>query len=119
MSSNIWFLLTSLTANAIVHLTFTRPEDKMAAEISEASLGKALEVAIGCPVTLHMSLEPLTLGQDGKSTILSRRHSLYSQQQNATTHIPESSGLNRNRNDESLTIGQPSATLPEGLRLTK
>ncbi|KAI3745556.1 hypothetical protein L6452_07956 [Arctium lappa] len=89
----------------------------MAAGISEESLAKALEVAIGCPVTLHMSLEPLTLGQDGKSTILSgSRHSLYSQQEYATTHIPES-GLNRN--DESLIIGQPSVILPEGLRLTK
>ncbi|KAJ9541963.1 hypothetical protein OSB04_028469 [Centaurea solstitialis] len=96
-------LLSISRTNAIVHLTFQRPEDKLAAEISEESLTKALEVAIGCPVTVRMSLEPLTLGQDGRSRILSGRHS---QQQNATT---ESSGFNG-------IIGQPSA---ESSRLRK
>ncbi|KAL7612536.1 hypothetical protein Lser_V15G04741 [Lactuca serriola] len=59
-------LLCISRINAIVHLTFTNQDDKTAAEISEESLSKALEVAMGCPVSLHMSLE-----QDGKSRTMS------------------------------------------------
>lgn len=47
-------------------MTFTNQDDKTAAEISEESISKALEVAMGCPVSLHMSLE-----QDGKSRTMS------------------------------------------------
>ncbi|CAK9183423.1 unnamed protein product [Ilex paraguariensis] len=45
-------------ANAIVHLMFKSSVDKEAAQISEQSISKALENAIGCPVTVNMSLEP-------------------------------------------------------------
>ncbi|KAF5956144.1 hypothetical protein HYC85_009000 [Camellia sinensis] len=53
--------LTVSRANMIVHLMFKRHEDKMAAQMSEESISKALKNAIGCPVTVNMSLEPVDL----------------------------------------------------------
>ncbi|ERN11484.1 hypothetical protein AMTR_s00022p00099080 [Amborella trichopoda] len=50
--------LTVSKANAIVHLMFKTPEDKLTAETSEATISKAFEAALGCPVTVTMSLEP-------------------------------------------------------------
>lgn len=49
------------TANAIVHLIFKKPEDKTTAEMGEESISKALQNALGCPVIVNMSLEPLDL----------------------------------------------------------
>lgn len=81
----------------------------MAAEISEESLAKALAAAIGCPVTLHLSLEePQTSGQNSKSTISSGSHKLYSQQQSTTSQFDP------NRNEKSSAVAEA-----EGLRLTK
>lgn len=55
----------------------------MAAESSQQSLVKALGVAIGCPVTLHMSLdESSTLEQDSKT----KGDTLYSLQYNTTKY---------------------------------
>ncbi|KAF8406786.1 hypothetical protein HHK36_008878 [Tetracentron sinense] len=54
--------LTMSSANAIVHLMFKRPEDKLAAQMSEKGISQALKIAIGCPVTVNMSLEPVLLG---------------------------------------------------------
>ncbi|XP_056177195.1 protein STICHEL-like 2 isoform X2 [Syzygium oleosum] len=52
---------TIASANAIVHLIFKKPEDKTTAEMGEESISKALQNALGCPVIVNMSLEPLDL----------------------------------------------------------
>ncbi|XP_030515846.2 protein STICHEL-like 4 [Rhodamnia argentea] len=52
---------TIASANAIVHLIFKKPEDKTTAEMWEESISEALQNALGCPVTVNMSLEPLDL----------------------------------------------------------
>lgn len=49
------------TANAIVHLSFKCQEDKLAAEISEEAISKALAEALACPVTINTSLQPTQL----------------------------------------------------------
>ncbi|XP_057987272.1 protein STICHEL-like isoform X2 [Hevea brasiliensis] len=54
--------LTVSSANVIVHLMFKRAEAKLAAQMSEQSISKALETAIGCLVMVNMSLEPVELG---------------------------------------------------------
>ncbi|XAR64315.1 DNA-directed DNA polymerase [Bertholletia excelsa] len=54
--------LTISNVNIIVHLMFKRQADKMAAQISEESISRALESAMGCPVTVNMSVEPVGLG---------------------------------------------------------
>ncbi|XP_062030073.1 protein STICHEL-like 2 isoform X2 [Rosa rugosa] len=53
--------LTITSANAILHLMFKRPEDKQIAQMSEEHLSETLESAIGCPIILNMSLEPVDL----------------------------------------------------------
>ncbi|KAL5999419.1 hypothetical protein ACLOJK_037704 [Asimina triloba] len=53
--------LTVSRANAIVHLMFKHMEDKIAAEVSEETISKALNEAFGCPVTVTMSLQPSEL----------------------------------------------------------
>lgn len=74
----------------------------MAAEISQESLAKALEVAIGCPVTLHMSLQPLTL--NGKF-----------QQQNTDRNGIESSEKFRLTKSKSCSTSQrPQRYLSKG-----
>ena len=58
----------------------------MAATISEESLDKALEFAIGCPVNLNMILgEPLAMEQI-KDHVKTTIHLLYSEQQNTNTN---------------------------------
>ncbi|KAF2311974.1 hypothetical protein GH714_027643 [Hevea brasiliensis] len=58
-----WAVKYSLAAaNVIVHLMFKRAEAKLAAQMSEQSISKALETAIGCLVMVNMSLEPVELG---------------------------------------------------------
>nr|XP_043631217.1 protein STICHEL-like 4 [Erigeron canadensis] len=100
-------LLSISRTKAVVHLTFTRPEDKMAAEISEASLAKSLEFAIGCPVTLHMSLEQPILGHNGKSITLSGSRSVYSQQQNTHRDGESWEGLRLTKSKSCSTAHQP------------
>ncbi|XP_057986493.1 protein STICHEL-like 4 [Hevea brasiliensis] len=54
--------VSSATANVIVHLMFKRAEEKLTAQMSEESISKALETAIGCSVMVNMSLDPAELG---------------------------------------------------------
>ncbi|KAF9600752.1 hypothetical protein IFM89_012196 [Coptis chinensis] len=61
--------LTLSSANAIVHLMFKRPEDKLAAQMSEESIANALKEALGCPVTVNMSLEPLGIETDESTSV--------------------------------------------------
>ncbi|KAK1555423.1 hypothetical protein Q3G72_026155 [Acer saccharum] len=53
--------LTLSSAKVIMHLMFKRSEDKLAAQMSEESISRALTDAIGCPVTINMSIEPVDL----------------------------------------------------------
>ncbi|KAJ0462698.1 putative DNA-directed DNA polymerase [Helianthus annuus] len=99
-------LLSITNTNAFVHLTFTRRQDKMAAEVSQQSLAKALGVAIGCPVTLHMSLdEPSTFEADAKTKI----DTWYSQRHNTNKNINgESSHGLRLTKSKSCSTSQPN-----------
>ncbi|KAK9112180.1 hypothetical protein Scep_019699 [Stephania cephalantha] len=47
--------------NAIVHLTFKTREDKTAAQTSEETIADALKHALGCPVIVNMSTQPMQL----------------------------------------------------------
>ncbi|KAK1317055.1 hypothetical protein QJS10_CPA05g02504 [Acorus calamus] len=53
--------LTVSRANAIVHLAFKRADDKVAAQRSEKTITIALGEALGCPVDVNMSWEPMQL----------------------------------------------------------
>ncbi|OWM85958.1 hypothetical protein CDL15_Pgr012208 [Punica granatum] len=78
------------TGNAIVHLMFRTPEDKMKAQLSEESISRALQSAIGCPVTVNMSIQPIDLTlieQDADS--IPKRHPAecsHSRKQRAPVH---------------------------------
>ncbi|KAK3169165.1 hypothetical protein Dsin_000069 [Dipteronia sinensis] len=93
--------LTVSSAKVIVHLMFKRPEDKLAAQMSEESISRALTDAIGCPVTINMSIEPVDLEtiQDTVSTSknLIAGHG-HSGQQERTLFPPE---FVYNRNSEA------------------
>ncbi|KAI3724746.1 hypothetical protein L2E82_36534 [Cichorium intybus] len=95
-------LLCISRINAIIHLTFTRQEDKMAAEISEESLSKALEVAIGCPVSLHMSLE-----QDSKGRTMNGSHNLAFDYSDLNRNAGQSEGLKLTKSKSCSTSQQP------------
>ncbi|KAA8528828.1 hypothetical protein F0562_036183 [Nyssa sinensis] len=109
-------------ANAIVHLMFKSPEDKMAALICEESISMALKKAIGCPVTVNMSLEPAGLGiiEENtyyiKSQLVDRSHS---KQWQRTSFLPE---FIHSKNSEAEThcgIAQESIPPSENLRPMK
>ncbi|XP_031406281.1 protein STICHEL-like 2 isoform X2 [Punica granatum] len=82
--------LTISSGNAIVHLMFRTPEDKMKAQLSEESISRALQSAIGCPVTVNMSIQPIDLTlieQDADS--IPKRHPAecsHSRKQRAPVH---------------------------------
>ncbi|CAK7345929.1 unnamed protein product [Dovyalis caffra] len=95
LSSHVKLASVTLTcaANAIVHLVFKTPEDKLAAQISEESISEALKSSIGCPVIINMSLEPLDMGfvqecnaSNNKSKL---EESNYSMQMQQKLFLPE------------------------------
>ncbi|KAL5713662.1 hypothetical protein ACHQM5_015718 [Ranunculus cassubicifolius] len=61
--------LTISSANAIVHLLFMRPEDKLAAQKSLETIESALKTAFGCPVTVNMSLDPMHVEINERITV--------------------------------------------------
>ncbi|KAK9270939.1 hypothetical protein L1049_026527 [Liquidambar formosana] len=88
------YILFLPIANAIVHLMFKRPEDKLAAQMSEESITRSLENAIGCPVTVNMSIEPADLEINPENavptTINQPLECSHSRQQPQTAFLPES-----------------------------
>ncbi|XP_077229526.1 protein STICHEL-like [Tasmannia lanceolata] len=88
--------LTVSRENAIVHLMFKNMEDKLEAEMSEETMSKALKAALGCPVTVLMSLQPTQLEiTDVISVYTTEKEETHSSRskQNSTTFIPISKGL--------------------------
>lgn len=110
--------LTIASANAIVHLIFKKPEDKTTAEMCEESISKALQNALGCPVIVNMSLEPLDLRMveyDGARTMkVQAGESSHFRKQQITASPPETNNYrtspdyakNQNTGDV-LPIGPP------------
>lgn len=82
--------LTS-TGNAILHLIFKRPEDKQIAQISEEHLSETLAYAIGCPIILNMSLEPVDMKILEENSVSSYQTRLVesSHVKHGTTFVPE------------------------------
>ncbi|KAM5574107.1 hypothetical protein ABKV19_013557 [Rosa sericea] len=83
--------LTITSANAILHLMFKRPEDKQIAQMSEEHLSETLENAIGCPIILNMSLEPMDLKITEENSASSYQTQLVesSHSKHGTTFVPE------------------------------
>ncbi|KAL5778478.1 hypothetical protein ACOSP7_011404 [Xanthoceras sorbifolium] len=79
--------LTISSAKVIVHLMFKRPEDKLAAQMSEEGISRALTDAVGCPVTINMSIEPVDLEtiQDTGRTLFPPEF-VYNRNSEAPTH---------------------------------
>ncbi|KAF6149387.1 hypothetical protein GIB67_016925 [Kingdonia uniflora] len=111
--------LTISSVNAIVHLIFKRQEDKLAAQMSEETIGKALKVAFGCPVTVNISLEPKdleTIERSSSSSTTGKEKSCdhFRQQQRAS--LPEyKSPRTPNVRGRSVrrSISQKSCSIPE------
>ncbi|OVA09308.1 DNA polymerase III [Macleaya cordata] len=85
--------MTISSANAIAHLIFERPEDKLAAQMSEETISEALGNAFGRPVTVNMSLEPMQMKiikGTGISTTKSQFDCGHSRQQQGSSFLPAS-----------------------------
>eukprot|EP00268_Persea_americana_P036363 TRINITY_DN35832_c0_g1_i5.p1 TRINITY_DN35832_c0_g1~~TRINITY_DN35832_c0_g1_i5.p1 ORF type:complete len:976 (+),score=150.42 TRINITY_DN35832_c0_g1_i5:313-3240(+) len=61
--------LTVSRANAIVHILFKCREDKLALEMSEEAVSKALSEAFSCPVAVNISLQPTELEEMERVTV--------------------------------------------------
>ncbi|PIA44112.1 hypothetical protein AQUCO_01700020v1 [Aquilegia coerulea] len=113
--------LTISSANAIVHLMFKRPEDKLAAQMSEDTIAYSLKTSFGCPVIVNMSLEPIHMEAKQRSSVSTTKGKQTecchcTQHQSSEPFLPSSESPCSQRDQIRCSGSRKSSAAPEHLR---
>ncbi|KAL6176275.1 hypothetical protein ACLB2K_052909 [Fragaria x ananassa] len=118
--------LTITSGNANLHLIFKRPEDKQIAQISEENLSETLANAIGCPIILNMSLEPVDMKILEENSVSSYQTRLVesSHVKQGTTFVPEpvyqaklGAAMNHSVRMKTISLNREQANEADGCKL--